>query len=353
MKNPEEKIYGCLIGGAVGDALGAPVEFKPFDSIITRYGAQGITRYDAQTGGKITDDTQMTLFTAEGLVNAHKYFPKECKLSDKILSVYKSYLCWLITQGYEPDGITEEDKEMNKLLKVKGLYSRRAPGETCLKSLMSGKIGWTHLPLNRSKGCGGVMRAAPAGFVNWFNDEFNFKLGMDIAAITHGHPSGYLPAGVLACIIRNILDGKNLMDSINRSLELLKTKKEYDVTFLSIHTALAAYNSGDKLNWRVIEELGEGWTAEEALAIAIYCSLNAQNNFEKGVVMAVNHGGDSDSTGAITGNILGALLGIDAIPEYYQNGLELIDVIKDYADYFSRLDYNREGGEKRNEEMIL
>ncbi len=80
-----------------------------------------------------------------------------------------------------------------------------------------------------------------------------------------------------------------------------------------------------------IRTLGQGWVAEETLAIAIYCALKYKNDFKKGVVAAVNHDGDSDSTGAVTGNILGVYLGINQIPEELIKPLELRDVIEELA----------------------
>jgi ADP-ribosylglycohydrolase len=81
-----------------------------------------------------------------------------------------------------------------------------------------------------------------------------------------------------------------------------------------------------------IEHLGEGWTGEETLAIGIYCSLKYIDNFEEAMIAAVNHGGDSDSTGAVAGNILGAAIGYEAIPQFYKDDLELHDLILHMAD---------------------
>ena len=84
-----------------------------------------------------------------------------------------------------------------------------------------------------------------------------------------------------------------------------------------------------------IHQLGEGWVAEEALAIAIYSCLKHLNSFEDTIVCAVNHDGDSDSTGSIAGNIIGAFLGEKAIPNYYLNNLELKEIISEIADDLS------------------
>ena len=80
-----------------------------------------------------------------------------------------------------------------------------------------------------------------------------------------------------------------------------------------------------------IARLGQGWIAEEALAISIYCTLVA-SNFKHGVILAVNHDGDSDSTGAIVGNLLGAMHGVKAIPAEWLKPLELRDVITELAE---------------------
>ena len=81
-----------------------------------------------------------------------------------------------------------------------------------------------------------------------------------------------------------------------------------------------------------VRQLGRGWVGEEALAIAVYCSLKHSDSFADAIIAAVNHSGDSDSTGAIAGNIAGASLGLRAIPKKYLEALERKDVILELAD---------------------
>lgn len=128
-------------------------EFLPTSAIRARYGPTGITGYDEVYGrrGAITDDTQMTLFTAEALLGG----------GDPLHQLRDAYLRWLQTQDEPlPSG--------DGLLAVLELHSLRAPGNTCLAALRStrhGARGTPTDPINDSKGCGGVMRAAPAGLV--------------------------------------------------------------------------------------------------------------------------------------------------------------------------------------------
>ncbi len=79
-----------------------------------------------------------------------------------------------------------------------------------------------------------------------------------------------------------------------------------------------------------VETLGAGWVAEEALAIALYCALVARD-YEHGVRLAVNHSGDSDSTGSMAGNVLGVMRGLGQVPPRWLAQLELRDVITTIA----------------------
>ena len=81
-----------------------------------------------------------------------------------------------------------------------------------------------------------------------------------------------------------------------------------------------------------IKHIGEGWVGEEALGIAVYSALKYPDDFRRAVIAAVNHDGDSDSTGAITGNILGAYLGLSRIPPEWVEVIELKDVLIQIAD---------------------
>lgn len=193
---PIDKNYfrGCLLGGAIGDALGWPVEFLTIDEIKKRYGEKGIIDLVIGEMGKaeITDDTQMTLFTAEGVLTALEGGVE----SNVVAHVYNAYLAWLYTQG----GKATSSSPASWLLEIEELFARRAPGITCMEALKSGRMGTIERPLNDSKGCGGVMRVAPIGLI--FRGKKAFHMAREAAAITHGHPSGYISAGILASIIR-------------------------------------------------------------------------------------------------------------------------------------------------------
>ncbi|MCL6572130.1 MAG: ADP-ribosylglycohydrolase family protein [Bacillus sp. (in: Bacteria)] len=325
MEKIQEQYQGCLIGGAIGDALGWPVEFLKIDDIRGKYGENGITNLVKASSNKveITDDTQMMMFTAEGILRAENR-GRNKGIVDVPSVVYRSYLRWLTTQGI---GSTVEKDGW--IFSIDGLHARRAPGNTCLSALKSGKMGIIQEPLNTSKGCGGVMRTAPIGL--FFEKRKAFQLGCECAAITHGHPSGYLCAGALSYIISGLIEGMDLKASIEGALVELKSQPNHEECSLLIEEALklASLNLNDT---QAIASLGEGWVGEEALAIAIYCALKYQPDIKQALIVAVNHNGDSDSTGAITGYILGAYLGIKAIPKNWVKDVELSAEILELAD---------------------
>lgn len=329
MKRDRDHFRGCLLGGAIGDALGWPVEFLGTSEIKRKYGENGITDLVIGTNGKaeITDDTQMTLFTAEGILRAEAI--RKAKGScNGTTAVYHAYLRWLHTQGYpkmeDYDGIYD-----GWLIGIRELHSNRGPGNTCLSALSSGKRGTIDKPINNSKGCGGVMRVAPAGL--FYPKDEVFEKAAEFAAITHGHPSGYLSAGALAYIIALIIEGEDIEAVVKAAIEKLKGYRGSEECLRSLNRALELSKS-DISDIGAISQLGEGWVGEEALGIAVYCALKYRDDFKKALIVAVNHDGDSDSTGAITGNILGAYLGLSRIPAEWIEKVELKDVILQVAD---------------------
>ena len=342
---------GCLLGGAVGDALGAPVEFMSFDQIVARFGPAGIDDYAPAYGrlGAVTDDTQMMLFTAEGLLQVAPPAgrPDAEGHPDVTSAVHRSYLRWLITQDGPTLSLSGEDgiDAFAGLLGVPELHSRRAPGNTCLSALRSGQAGTVAEHINSSKGCGGVMRAAPVGlFVRSGrdggedSDRMAFRIGCDLAAITHGHPSGYLSAGALALLLSRILAGDSLEAALRSVRRELKRHPGHEECSGALSQALELWRGDLPLVPQTVERIsgdkpgGGGWVGEEALAISVFCSLASGRDFSCGVLLAVNHSGDSDSTGAIAGNILGALLGREGIPPRWLERLELREVIEDMAE---------------------
>ena len=340
----QDKIRGSLIGGATGDALGYPIEFDKYDELHFRYGDEGLTCYDVNfyysmynasedNVAVISDDTQMTLFTANGLLNAKRMNV------EPILSIRQAYIEWYFTQIGEQPGysktcwITEE----------KRLHVRRAPDNTCMGALDA--VYKDIRPRNNSKGCGGVMRVAPIALYATVGSRMDIKevglLAGAAAKITHLHPLGYIPASLMAHIVYELTVTRqptrmHLKKAVFEGLQMLydiyseNQKDLIKFTNLMHLTMELAINT--KKDIENISTIGEGWVGDEALAIAVYCSLRHFDDFRMAMAAAVTHNGDSDSTGAVTGNILGAAIGYTAIPQDFKDDLEMHDLILHMAD---------------------
>jgi ADP-ribosylglycohydrolase len=317
------RFRGCLVGGAAGDALGYAVEFMALDQIKAKYGELGITNYELTDGvAQISDDTQMTLFTATGLLYGATRTAIRGIGGSPESYVERSYQDWLKTQSYEPIGC--DKYPYSWLLEIPKLHHRRAPGNTCLSALRSGN------PVEHSKGCGGVMRVAPVGLYFGLggrdSDDRRLRvarIGDAVAAITHGHDLGRIPAAALAYIINSLLyyDYRGV-DALRRvvldataAMDEMYADSTYVHDFTGLMNKTVLLSESGRPDEECIRALGEGWVAEETLAIAAYCALRHSNDLETAIVTAVNHDGDSDSTGSVCGNIMGAHLGYDAIPK--------------------------------------
>ncbi len=335
-----DRFSGCLLGGAVGDALGAPIEFDSRLAIESRWGPDGVRDYVPAYGGlgRITDDTQMTLFTAEALIRSEVRFAHR-GISNWIGIAAKAYLRWLRTQGESCNaGELVNLDNPGWLYRLEALHARRSPGTTCLNALREmTKPG--EMARNDSKGCGGVMRVAPVGL--WFagsagTDQTCFQLGCDLAGLTHGHPTGQLTAGVFALLVSKLTQGETLNRAWIAARRLLCARSGHEETLHGVDLAfeLAEHAKGQGPNRSLhasnIAQLGEGWIAEEALAVAVYCALVA-DSFEHGICLAINHDGDSDSTGSIAGNLMGCMAGLPAIPSRWLGPLELREEINRVA----------------------
>jgi ADP-ribosylglycohydrolase len=324
-----ERVRGCLLGGAVGDALGAPVEFLRLGEIRRRHGPHGLTDL---VEGDFTDDTQMTLFTAEGLIRAQQRF--EGRGVRHVPSVVRyAYLRWLDTQGAARGVEGAEDAlapdRRGWLVDEPVLRRQCAPGTTCLSGLRSGRLGSRESPLNDSKGCGGVMRIAPAGL----GDADPFGLACDLAALTHGHPSGYLAAGAFAVAIDAVVRGAAIRDAVAAARRAVADEPRGDEVVRAIDGAVALADAGE-ITPESLETLGGGWVADEALAITFACAL-AEPDPRRALLLSVNHSGDSDSTGSMVGQFLGAAHGIDAIPADWVERLEGRDLVERVAEDFA------------------
>lgn len=339
------RFAGSLLAGAAGDALGAPLEFMTWKEIQRLLDKSGVTE-PLVDRPFWTDDTQLTLFTVEGLVEGLRGSVTAPDVSNATarrgleLSVAKAYVDWWYTQQVEPENWVVH--RHGDLALDPALWRRAAPGATCLSSLSQLERAddllepWAN---NNSKGCGGVMRMAPVGMLPLPSDEETYRLGADLAAITHGHDDGQAPAGALAVLVKALArDGSTPREALRRAVaQLLNDGEAGESTLRHVRRATELGLRGPVGPKRLTKELGGGWVADECLAIAVYSLLASGGDVPFGLALAVNHDGDSDSTGAVAGNLLGAWRGEGELPAWARDVRDLhliewaIDRVCDWA----------------------
>ena len=355
-------LHASLLGGAMGDSLGADIEFMSLGDIRRRFPG-GITDLPPHQGlrGAITDDTQMTLFTAEGLIRGILRFMAK-GIASVDLMVHVSLLRWYRTQCGDQQ-LTERD---SGLITDQRLWVRRSPGTTCLSSLAavetsrapadgsgkgtgsdSGKpqalpgsrVKLTQPAQNDSKGCGTIMRVAPVALML---SKSPVLCASTTSALTHGHPTGQIAAAAWAQLLANVANGGKLEECAIDAAKSFAKWRDGDETAAAMRAALEAERDGAA---ETVESLGGGWTAEEALSIALYACLCA-NGFEEGVRIAVTHSGDSDSTGAIAGNMLGLLYPDETLGHRWAESVECADIIARLARDHTSLRHDEDSVER-------
>lgn len=333
------RIRGCLLGGAAGDALGYPVEFMSRAKIHAKYGENGITT-PVLTDGKalISDDTQMTLFTAEGVFLYERSLAASSNAKCRN-AMYQAYRDWLFTQDVAV-GRASRHHPATELCSVQALHAERAPGFTCLRALRSAKCGRMDDPINNSKGNGCVMRVAPIALYYGRNKqpvEDTMRMAAESAAVTHGHPLGFITAAAATSVLSDIVYDRPaaLQDAFRIAAE--RTEKmfaacEETAELLALMARAESLTRDSLPDAGAIAQLGRSGCAESAFAIAQYCACKHADSFADAIHAAVHFDGDSDTVAAITGNIMGAWLGLEAIPARFTEHLECRDVIERVAE---------------------
>ncbi|MDJ0456238.1 ADP-ribosylglycohydrolase family protein [Arthrobacter sp. NQ7] len=345
------RIHGCLLGGALGDALGYSVEAGAAPGARGRSGPGepgGLGVFDDPSGpARFSDDTQLTLYTVDGLVEALEWANSGVG-ADVNACLWLAYLRWLASQG-EDAGPSAPMPQPRWIDGQEVLRQRRHPEQECISGLAGGEMGTSVRPVNPgAKGVGTVMRSAPFGLVPHIASDAVYKLSSDAASLTHGHPSARQSAGIFSLLIHRLVSGAALADAA--AAVTAHAAELPDVAPELPQRLKAALRLADKRDpgkqeagpEEPVQALGEGRLAEEALAVALYAVLSTapaaggetepDRHFRDAVALAVNLGAASGTTGSLAGNILGALYGEAGLPAEWLAALEGPEVVRGMAD---------------------
>ena len=357
----EDRFKGVMLGLAIGDAFGYPIELMDYEAICERFEKKGCLdlAVSKRTGTALfTDDTQLSLFTADGLLWAHSAGADDGQVNYEDY-IFLAYQVWLYTQtktvsGKEYAWLFDPAQNAYKLrlLKAKGLYKKRTADTKNIDALLkirNMEYGTPERRLNDNKDNGAVKRSAPIGLYFYKDSKKAFDIGCRAAAITHGGSVGFISAGCYAALIAEIVNGAEIEDAVNTVIQMLGNVSEGEILQKTLLYALELVKNEEIDPLSAVKKMGYGFEAYEALAIAVYCSVLHCESPRYAIQLAANHDGASDTCASMTGAILGAYFGIQGFPKRWVEKLQYKNLISAIADKLVKVVYSSEDGEEEEE----
>ncbi len=300
MYTEQEKARAIVYGLALGDALGWPVEFYSMRQIKAVYGERGILQ--PPDPALFTDDTQMTIAISEALLEAG-----EADVNTLMAAVSRRLIAW-----------------------SKSPENNRAPGRTVMGALgrLNSGIAWQESGSRSSKGCGSAIRVAPIGFLYQHDPERLREVAHVTGIVTHAHPAADAATIAAAYLIKLALDGIPPSEYIGRAMDFTKGISD------EFESALerAEHVGGWDDEFAAITHIGDGWVGDEAVAMAVYCTMRYPDDYVGAVRLAANIPGDSDSVACITGGIIAGRVGLEGLPQDWIARLERLEELTNLAD---------------------
>jgi ADP-ribosylglycohydrolase len=290
-----------VLGAAVGDALGYPIEFASMAAIRERYGPAGVTGYvdyrveDGQRFAPFSDDTQLALVVLDALLVSRE---ADADLDATMKLLAQGFVTW----ARHPAG------------------GHRNPGAACLAGCAALAAGsrWYEAGHVSARGCGSVMRVYPFALVFWKEPERAERWAVEHSKLTHRSP---MALAACAAFVRGLLAllGGASTSELGRAMAAAAEAHDPE-TASRIRAALAAAARGEPPE--IVLERYRGWAAHDAVAAACYVFARHPNNPRRALLEAVNSPGDSDSIGTLVGALVGARQGVACLPAEWITDLE-------------------------------
>lgn len=325
---------GCLLGMAAGDAMGNTVDKMTWDEICVNYGPNGLLGYDlANDNAEITSYTQLAAFVSNALLLGAIRGKTE---------QYSRYIAlgireWEKSQRFRPNST---ERTYCWLAQVPEMRRHNCKDNRMLDALHRDTLGTPEKPVFRSDAPGSLTAAVAVGLCR---DAARLdlarvaRLGAEAVAFTHGEPTAFLSGAFLASAVGSLLENpeQNLVNLYIRLCDQLEqqfgsTWQEAKTVADTIRHAISLTRDPELTPLAVMTMLG-CCTAHECLAGAVYATVIHVGNFDEAMIAAVNHSGRSAAVAAITGALLGARLGVEALPEFYMESLEPTAILQELS----------------------
>ena len=289
---PRARIAGAVLGGAIGDAMGHPTEFMDVETIRARFGPRGVEgfalRWRERSGrfAPFTDDTQMAEAVARGLLDAGR----TAALDDAMNAIAARFVTWAEAP----------------------LGGHRAPGRACLRGCraLARGVPWARAGGLEDGGCGSVMRAYPIG-AWWAADPGRAEAwAVAHSRLTHRHPIALAACAAMAVGVARLVRGAGLAEVLGAMVGAARRHDPRTADMMGRAIDEARAGVGPE---RTLDRL-RGWAAHEAIAAAVYLLARHPEDPRAAILEGANTPGDSDSLASLAGTLLGARVGLGALP---------------------------------------
>ena len=333
MIRKRDAVRGALLGLAVGDAMGNTVDGRNLEEIRRDYGPNGLLGYDLANGGAdITSYTQLAAFCANGLLLG---------LTRGRQAPLENYVAVALREWSRSQYYCKPERNYCWLSGKPTVKRRRCMDTRMLDVLNQGKFGTMEQPTQRSNHPSALTEAVSVALLQEelkLSREETDRLGASVVALTHGDPEAFLSGAVLTHGLTELMLSpdapaetvlRGTMDAVQMAFGSCYGQTTHIWELLQMAMTLASSDSIRQ--WDAMERLGCR-TAAEVLAGALYAVVTCGGDFDAAMITAVNHSGRSAAVGAMTGAILGVKLGCAALPDFYLESLEPLDVLTELAD---------------------
>ena len=329
---------GCLLGMAVGDAMGYTVDSRSWQEIQEDYGPYGLRGYDLVNGyADVTSYTQLAAFTCNGLLFGLTRGQLMGKMAPFIKYVALAQREWAASQR----SWGRPEKSYCWLLRRSELCRRHCMDTRMLETLSKEHPCTLETPVNNHSGPEGLTAAIGVGLFfhpNRLEPEEVDRLGAEAVALTHGSATAFLSGAALAHIISRLVVNPRLplrkvfLEAAEAVTNLFGHQYSQAFDFATLIRHAVTYSQIPNVTPMEIMEKISCDNAAKVLAGAVYACLVSEGDFDRAMIAAVNHSGRSAAVGAIVGAILGLKLGEEALPEFYVECLEPAHVLQELAD---------------------
>jgi ADP-ribosylglycohydrolase len=336
MADLQSVFRGCLLGLAVGDAMGYTVDSKNLEEIRADYGPNGLLGYDLVNGyADVTSYTQLAAFTANGLLLGLTRKHLQGRMAAPIKYIALALKEWARSQHY-----CEPERNYCWLSTVPQMKRRRCMDTWMLSMLSRQNLGTMDAPVSRSDHPAPLTEALAVALLGSkleLSQEDLNQLSAEATALTHG-PDASLAAAALTYMFSRILENSSIsmVDLVHDTMDAIQlqfgsTLNQTAALWELLLRAQSLASSEELSPMDAMEQLSCR-TAPEVLAGAVYACITSRGDFDTAMIIAVNHSGRSAAVGAVTGALLGAKLGFEALPDFYLESLEPTETLLELSE---------------------